>query len=187
MTPLVFVGVDIAYRRDTAAVAAVYRHRESTKFALFDHRIWHPPVYIPDVTKSLLRLVERVPVGGIYFDPFQFMSESQRLSDAGLGHLLFEVNQSSHMVEVGNNLHGVLQRGDFLMHDDDKEVRSQFSWCAAKETERGYRIVKQQQSKPIDVVVAIAMGLWGASQDTSHIGHPSTDEDEHSVALEDLP
>lgn len=187
MLPLIFVGVDIAYRRDTAAVAAIYRHRESDKFALFDHRIWQPPVYIPDVTKALLRLVQQVPVGGIYFDPFQFMSESQRLSEAGLGHLLFEVNQSSHMVEVGNNLHGIMQRGDFLMHSDASEVRSQFSWCAAKETERGYRIVKQQQSKPIDVVIAIAMAIWGASQDTSHITHSAVESDEHAVSLQDLP
>lgn len=183
--PLCYLGVDIAYRRDTAAVAAVYRHREWGKFCLYDHRIWQPPVHIPHVTDAVLRFLRDHRCGGIFFDPFQWMSESQKLAEMGYERLLREVNQSSEMVEIGNNLHGTMVRGDFLRYSDP-EVSSQFGWCAAEATERGYRIVKQKQSKPIDVVVAIAMALWGACQDFNYLNLPSYTEDDHAVSLSDL-
>ena len=82
------------------------------------------------------------------------------------------------MVAIGNNLQMLMQRGDFLLYKD-AVVRNHFSWCAAKSTERGYRIVKQAQSKPIDIVVAMAMAVWGSS-------HPTYDRSVHSVGVMDL-
>ena len=68
----------------------------------------------------------------------------------------------------------------------DATIRNQFSWCAAKTTEKGYRIVKQQQSKPIDIVVALAMATWGSSQDISYTTHPTYDRSLHNVGVLDL-
>ena len=79
----------------------------------------------------------------------------------------------------------LMQRGDFLLYKD-AVIRNHFSWCAAKSTERGYRIVKQAQSKPIDIVVAMAMAVWGSSQDLSHTSHPTYDRSVHSVGVMDL-
>ena len=186
ISPLLYLGIDIAYRRDTAAVAIVYLDAETSRYCLWDHRIWQPPVHIPDVTEAVLRVLRGYRVAGVLFDPFQYVGESQRLAKEGYGRILVEVNQSSEMVEVGNNLHTHMQRSDFYLYNND-EILSQFSWCAARATERGYRIVKSQQSKPVDIVVAIAMALWGATRDVAGIAQPAYDDEAHAVALEDMP
>jgi phage terminase large subunit-like protein len=186
VTPILHVGVDIGYKRDTSAVCAVYRHPELQKHCLFCHRSWEPPVHIPDVTAYVRMLLEGERVAGVWYDPHQWAAEAQRLSEDGYGYQLQEVNQSGDfMVAIGNNLQMLMQRGDFLLYRDTT-VRNHFSWCAAKTTEKGYRIVKQVQSKPIDIVVAVAMAAYGSSQDLSHTTHPTYDESVHSVSLLDL-
>tara|TARA_R110002110_G_scaffold85008_3_gene220812 strand:- start:2795 stop:3373 length:579 start_codon:yes stop_codon:yes gene_type:complete len=186
ISPILHVGVDIGYRRDTSAVVAVYRHPEWAKQVLFCHRSWEPPVHIPQVTDYVTMLLEKERVAGVWFDPHQWAAESQRLAEAGHGHQLREVEQSgSFMVAIGNNMQMLMQRGDFLLYKDTT-VRNHFAWCAAKSTERGYRIVKQSQSKPVDIVVAMAMAVWGSSQDISHTSHPTYNRSIHSVGLMDL-
>jgi phage terminase large subunit-like protein len=184
--PILHVGVDIGYRRDTSAVVAMYRHPEWNQHCLFCHKAWTPPVHIPNVTAYVRLLLSKERVAGVWFDPHQWAAEAQHLAGEGYDHQLQEVQQSgSFMVAIGNNLSNLMQRGNFLLYKN-AEVRNHFSWCAAKATERGYRIVKQAQSKPIDIVVAMAMAAWGSSQDLSHMTHPTYDRSVHSVGVLDL-
>ena len=186
VAPILHIGVDIAYKRDTSAVCGVYRHQEWNKHVLFCHKSWEPPVHIPAVTAYVRELLEKERVAGVWFDPHQWAAEAQRLAEGGYAHQLQEVNQSGEfMVGIGNNLQMLMQRGDFLLYNDST-IRNQFSWCAAKTTEKGYRIVKQQQSKPIDIVVALAMATWGSSQDISYTTHPTYDRSIHNVGVLDL-
>jgi len=161
---------------------------EWDKVCVWGHRKWEAgggEVFIPEVTALVLRLLKEEQVGSVLFDPYQWKAESQRLVEAGYGRFLREVNQSSEMVAIGNNLHGLIQRGDLLMYDDG-DLRNHFLWCAAKHTERGYRIVKQQQSKPIDLVVALAMACWGATESEEEGVAPSYDRDHHVVGVGEL-
>ena len=184
MTPIVHFGVDVAYRRDTAAVAGVYRDYDSGVFCLRCHKVWEPPVHIPAITDYLLERFDDESVAGIWYDPHQYAAESQRLSTAGFGRFLHEVNQSGpFMIQIATDLHTHLQGQTFDLYDDTR-VQSFFSWCAVKMSEAGPRIVKQAQTKPVDFVVACAMALHGASQDEGFLESPAFQEEEHVVQLE---
>jgi len=186
MTPILHLGLDLAYRRDMAAAVGVYRDYETGVYCLHCHKVWEPPVHIPAVTDYVLERFADESVAGIWFDPHQYAAEAQRLNAQGYGRFLHEVNQSGpFMIQIATTLHTHLQAKTLDMYDDNR-VASFFSWCAVKMTEAGPRIIKQAQTKPIDFVVACAMALHGASQDEGYLEAPSFDEKEHVVQLEML-
>ena len=195
--PVLFIGVDIGVRRDTSAMAAVYRAEGG--FMLWGHKIITPrkkgevfstgprEVNIhKNISDTLLKLCEDRRVAGIWYDPFQFISESQRLTDKGFGRLLFEVNQQTEMPGFSNTLETCITEGSLFLYPD-QEVKNHFLWTTAKETERGWRIIKRKQTKPIDFVVALGMALYGASSADGELYHPSYREDVHSMSMMSLP
>ena len=92
--PILHLGVDIGVKRYTSAVSAVYRHPDWQQFVLYCHRIWQPPVHIPSVTDYLRMIISNERVVAIWYDPYQFASEAQKLSEEGHGRIMKEVNQS---------------------------------------------------------------------------------------------
>lgn len=84
VAPILHIGVDIAYKRDTSAVCGVYRHQEWNKHVLFCHKSWEPPVHIPAVTAYVRELLEKERVAGVWFDPHQWAAEAQRLAEVGM-------------------------------------------------------------------------------------------------------
>ena len=186
MTLIVHLGLDVGFRRDTSAVVGIYRDYDTGVFSLRCHKVWEPPVHIPDVTKYISERFADESVAGLWYDPHQYAAEAMRLSADGYGRFLHEVNQSGpFMIQIATNLHTHLQAKTFDLYDDNR-VASYFSWCAVKMSEQGPRIVKQAQTKPVDYVVACAMALWGAGQDEGYLEAPSFDEKEHVVQLEML-
>lgn len=184
---VIHLGVDIAVKRDSAAIAAVCKHPDSLVYALWGHKIYKPPVNIhTTVVVCLEKLLQERRVAQIMYDPYQFQSEAQRLADKGYDRLLKEVNQQTEMVAYANTLDTHLKQGTLMLYHD-VEIRSHFSWAAAQETERGWRIVKRKQSRQIDAVVAIAMALAGATADLSHVVHPSYNETVHHRSMLFLP
>jgi len=185
--PLLYIGVDIAVKRDNAAVVAIYQDYEQSLFYLWGHRIFKPPVnLVVDVEPHLLNLLTNHRVAGMIYDPYQFETTRQRLHEAGFGHKLIECNQQTQMVQAANTLHTHLTQGTLKMYQDP-DIHSNFSWCAAQQTERGWRIVKQKQSKQIDFVVALAMALMLATGETGHAYHPSINENTHGRSVMVLP
>lgn len=191
--PPLFVGVDIGYSRDTLAVAAVFRNPHERGYCLWGHRIWAPDrrtgaqVQINKTAVPLLaHLLEHQRVAQILYDPYQFKSEAQRLAEDGYGRVLREVNQQSESVVFTNTLHDHIYNGTFFAYPD-AELRSHFSWAAGKQTERGWRLVKLKQAKPIDGVVAVAMALMGATADLGHTKLPAYRDETHSPSLMSMP
>ena len=185
--PLLFVGLDIAVKRDTCAVAAVYRDHDTREVILWGHQIWQPPVnLVTQVEPMLFRLFTSARIAALLYDPYQAASTAQRLSESGYGPRLIEVNQQTQMVPAANTLHHLITTGQLVAYRDP-DVRAQFSWCAAQHTERGWRIVKQKQTKPIDVVVALAMACAGAVGDLGHTQHPGYNPLLHARSAEVLP
>lgn len=194
--PVIYIGVDIGVKRDTSAIAGVYRGEGG--FYLWGHKIivphpkgslTHAPTVVnihKSVSDTLLALCQTKRVAGIWYDPYQFISESQRLTDLGFGRLLFEVNQQTEMPVFSNMLETCITEGTLFLYKD-AEIKNHFLWTTAKETERGWRIVKRKQTKPIDFVVALGMALYGASSDEGELHHPSYREDVHSMPMEMLP
>ncbi len=172
--PLLYIGVDIAIKRDTAAVVAVYNDYDNRQFCLWGHKIFKPPVnMVLQVEPLLLDLLKNQRVGSMGYDPYQFATTQQKLIEAGHGHKLVEINQQTLMVPAANTLHSHLSDPGSLKLYTDPDPHSHFSWCAAEHTERGWRIVKRHQAKPVDFVVALAMALMVATGETGHTLHPA--------------
>ena len=187
MDPILFVGVDIGIKKDTSAIVAVYHDYEEQYFRLWGCRIYRPPVnMVTQVEPCLLRLLKPQQVAMINYDPYMMATTRQRLVEEGFGSKLNEVNQGTEMILASNTLHSHMVE-DTLALVDDQELRAHFSHCNAKQTERGWRIVKASQSRPVDGVVATAMALMAATGDENYNRHPSYLPSMHGRSIEALP
>lgn len=183
--PVIYLGLDIATERDTAALAGVYYHED--KMRLWGHRIWEPPVNIPNqVLPTLRHMLTTHRIGCLAFDPFQFISESQRLANEGYEHLLRKVNQSSENVAFSNVLHEHMRSKTYVQYTD-RIRRNHYSWAVARAGERGFSIKKSRQTKHIDVVIAEAMAIYACAEDMQNHHHPSYRDDTHSRSILALP
>lgn len=184
--PILHLGLDIATKRDTCAVVGLVHDYDKDIFYQYGHKIWHPPVNIAeDVEPWLFEILEKERVAHLLYDPYQAVTTIQRLEAAGYGAKLVEVNQLTEMTRAANALHSVCTEGRIVMYSDP-EVKAQFSWASAQHTERGWRIVKSKQSRQIDVVVALAMSLLGATGEIGYAMHQSYEPDIHSRSAMDL-
>lgn len=184
--PLLYLGLDIGIKRDTSAVTAWYQDYDTGLIRLWGHKIWTPPVNLyTQVEPILFRLLEEQRVAALYFDPYQFEASRQRLAEAGYGHKLVEVNQMTQMVPAAATLHAHIMERKLRFYKDGM-IRAHFGACVFQETERGPRIVKKKQSKPIDFVVAAAMALMGATETSEHRRLPSLSPLRHTRSIADL-
>jgi phage terminase large subunit-like protein len=171
--PVVYLGLDVATKRDTCALVGVAPDDTFDSWTVWGYRIWQPPVDLVTQVEPVLDYVfNHSPVAGLWYDPYQAITLTQRLRANGHGHRLVEVNQQTRMTAAANTLHSTLTENRLAL-PDDVELRSHFSWASAKQTERGWRIIKLVQTKKIDVVVALAMALMGASQEHGHGTYPA--------------
>lgn len=173
--PLLYVGWDIGIKRDTTAIVAFYLNEHTDRYCLWGHRIFSPtkdkPVNMTqDVEPLIVNLLSNQRVAALMYDPYQAATTAQKLEDLGYGNQLIEVNQLTEMTEAANTLHGLIHAGRLQMYYD-LDLRSHFAHANAQQTERGWRIVKQRQSLPIDAVVACAMALLGATRQSGRRLH----------------
>ena len=185
--PVLYFGLDIATKRDTCALVGVYQNYDTETVQLWGHKIWEPPVnLVTDVEPMLHYILTKQRVASLLFDPFQAYAITQRLETEGYGSKLVDVNQMSQMPQAANLLHEMLTEERLHLYDHP-EVKSHFSWANAKQTERGWRIVKMKQTRPIDFVVALAMALMGCINETGHAIHKSLSSDRHMRPMQVIP
>ena len=185
--PILYIGLDIGVKRDTTGLACLYQDYDTGQIHLWGHRIFVPPVNIEkQVEPVLLSIFEKQRVAALMFDPYMMATTAQRLKEKGYESRLQEVNQLTHMTEACNTLHSCMTEERLTLYPD-ADIRAQFSVAAAKHTERGWRIIKQKQSRPIDIVVAIAMALLGVTQETGQALHPSFNVAQHTRSAWSLP
>ncbi len=108
------------------------------------------------------------------------------MQDAGFGELLREINQQSQMVEMGNTMHDHLTAQTFALYADPT-LRAHFLAAAAEVSERGWRVKKLKQSKPIDGCISAIMALAASVEDLGYTVHRSYDETLHTAPLTSLP
>lgn len=185
--PILYLGVDVAYRRDSSAISAVYWDGDLEKYCLYGHMIYRPPVNISkQVTGQVLSMLENNRVAKVLYDPYQFVSEAQRLEDGGYERQMQEVNQTTENTMFANLLRGHYVDNMFWTYPDP-ERRTHYMWCVTVATERGFRITKKNQSRQIDTVIADAMALYGCVQDRTTHHYPEYDEVSHGTTLANLP
>jgi|1_EtaG_2_1085319.scaffolds.fasta_scaffold01141_8 phage terminase large subunit-like protein len=188
--PLLYLGLDIGIRRDSTALSAVYRDfTEEKYFKMWGCRIWTPTIGNPvnmvtQVQPVLLKLLQEQRIAALAYDPYQMETTQQWLTEKGFSDVLVPINQQTEMTRAANTLHSQCVEKTFLMFKDPT-LRSHFHSMVAQHTERGYRIIKQKQSKPIDAGIATAMAVTAATGETGHIHHPtlSTNHSRSAVML----
>jgi phage terminase large subunit-like protein len=188
--PVLFGGVDIGYRNDTAAVTFSFRDPRNGRYGIFDYQCWDPAmsggeVHLKSVTDALLRVIDNHHVAKLLFDPFQFIQGKQELEAKGHGHILEECNQQAANPAFCTNLKVLLTEGvvDWYPTDD---IRNHFKYAAVRATERGWRIEKKVQSRPIDLVISTGMSLWACVESSGSFASGNYAESRHSRTVREL-
>lgn len=158
----IFIGVDGAYKHDSAAVVATYYDLAQKKVGVALHRIWEPGGKELDldatIGDTLRELRQSYHIVKVLYDPYQLVSLSQQLRRDGLPML--EYPQSvANLTAIGQNLYDLI-KGHNLIAYADADLRKQMSHAVAVQSSRGWRIAKEKASNKIDAVVALAMSAY---------------------------
>jgi len=180
------VGIDIGYSHDSSSVVGVYREGDKVVLAL--HKCWIPTkthkIDIEEtVEKYLIELHKNFNVDSFNYDPFQFHRSGISLAKEGLKMVEFP-QTTDRLVEAGENLYSLIKGRNLVVYRD-REVRSHVLKSIAKESSRGFRLIKSKQSERIDLAISLAMSCVKAvNLDTSRLRIRSLDEPEKMSAKE---
>ena len=158
----IFVGLDIGYRNDYTAIVSVAKTEDSIR--LVDHKAFKPgkdEINFEDIENYLLDLNKNYDIQGIYFDPFQAVNLAQNLKKKNIN--MVELPQSQQKtIEFSQNLYDHIKNQKIAFYEN-RELRESLINCQVKYSTRGYRIIKKVQSKKIDLAIALAMAVYGAT------------------------
>ncbi len=167
----VVVAVDAGIKSDTSAVVAVAK--KDNRIMLVAHRKWTPssenPIDIEEtIEKYLLELKDRFNVIEVRYDPYQLHRTGTSLAKEGLNMVEFP-QTVPNLTEMGQNLFDLIKGRNLQLYADaDMRLHAQHS--RARETPRGFRLVKGMSTKKIDLMIALAMAALGAIKNTSKEG-----------------
>jgi hypothetical protein len=159
-----WVGVDLGVRKDSTAIVTVSA-RPDGRYAVAA-RILRPvegglplelvEAEIRDVCEGLGNLQQ------VVYDPWSFRRSAEILESEGLP--MFDFPQShERMANASANLYRMIEAGE-LVHDGDPALRAHVMAGSVKNTERGWRLVKDPKlSRPIDGLIALAMAAFPAA------------------------
>jgi phage terminase large subunit-like protein len=154
----VYVGVDIGLKHDCSAIAAVSVHGED--ICLVAHELFVPKGKAPleleeTVEAAILALSSRCSIRQVFYDPYQFQRSAQALRAKGVPCQEY-AQTVGNTVKMSETLSTLIQNKRLRLYPS-REVRAHLLNAKAKETERGWRLVKRKASKKIDLAVAVAL------------------------------
>jgi hypothetical protein len=161
----IWIGIDAAYKWDSAAIVAVTYDPKTQQVVLVFHRTFQPSPTDPlnfeqTIEQTILDLSKRFQIRQVLFDPYQMVATSQRLAKAGIP--IEEFPQSSGNMTAASMQLSDLINGQNIILYPDSAMRTAMIHTVAKESERGGRITKEKASHKIDVIVALAMAAYAA-------------------------
>jgi phage terminase large subunit-like protein len=129
------------------------------------HRIWTPssthPLDLEAVEAHLLDLATQYDVRAIACDPYHMHGSMQRLRERGL--LVEEFPQTEdRLTRIGQTLHDLIRERRLVVYPSEA-LRQHILAASARDTERGFRIVKTTASRKIDATIALAMAAHAAT------------------------
>lgn len=173
------VGVDVAIKKDRAAVVSAYRRgsQDSRMLCLGPKRFWQPSPEDPldleeTIEKYLMELSEKYYIREILYDPYQFHRSATTLAKKGLK--LTEFPQTvPNLTAIGQNLYDLIEFRGLALYPDT-ELRKEAAMAVGKETGRGLRIVKEKVSHKIDQIIALAEACYAAVLNPEEEREPRT-------------
>lgn len=150
----VWAAVDVG--TNPAIVLAALRDEEA---AAVHAVIFDGQVPLERVEAELMTLAEKYDIREVAFDRVGFQRSAELLEAQGLP--MMEIPHSpERMSIVSMTLHRLIQQSK-LRHDGDPALRKQVLGAITKETERGWRLVKSEDSRAL---IAMAMAVHQATQ-----------------------
>lgn len=167
LTGSLFVGVDVGLKSDSTAIAAVKYDTFSDRLVVAGHRIWQPrPGQMIDLGSTLEFFIRglstRAEIVKLLYDPSQAQRSMQMLREAWI--------DCEELAQTQNNLSTATQTlYDFLVNRKLRvypaaDLRTHVLNASTKETERVFRLVKENQKRKIDAAVALSFAVLAAVQ-----------------------
>ena len=164
-SPPLYCSIDVGIKHDSSAVVGVYRDKNMVKLALAQS--WIPskknPLDIDETVGRYLRSVNKdFNLKIVYFDPWQCHQLATELKKEGLRMEEFP-QTTDRLTQMGQNLYNLVTGRNLLLYPH-KEMRNEAQKTLAKESQRGFRIVKKKASERIDLIISLAMACQGCVQ-----------------------
>jgi phage terminase large subunit-like protein len=160
----VWIGVDVGVRNDSTAVVTVAA-REGGSVAV-KARVLKPGsegIALEAVERAVREACEGRNVRAVLYDPWRFQRSAEILGEEGLPVVEFP-QSPERMANASENLFRLIETG-MLAHDGDPVLRAHVVAGVTKQTERGWRLVKDPKlARPIDALIALAMAALPAAQ-----------------------
>lgn len=166
----IYVGVDVGLVHDCTAVSiawvrdntvCVQSHVFSAVADVPAHEYYDTGrIDLEDVESYIRELADKYHIAELVFDPRFFERSAQSLS--GEGMTVAPMHQSSAAMADAYQEFFQAAREGRIRHDGDPVLAEHVAATAAKQTPRGWKISKIDQSKRIDACVATVMAHWRA-------------------------
>ncbi|MBA7573320.1 hypothetical protein ES708_15121 [subsurface metagenome] len=96
----------------------------------------------------------------VFYDPYQFKRSAQTLEKEGIK--MVEYPQTlDRLTAMSQNLYDLI-KGRNLILFNEHDLKKHLLNAQAKESTRGWRIIKRESSKKIDLAISLAMASQGA-------------------------
>jgi phage terminase large subunit-like protein len=161
----VWCGLDLGLKHDSTALLACAWDGERVRVVC--HQIFIPVAgETLDVESTaeaaVLSLSSRFAVQSVFFDPWQGIALSQRLTRAGVNMVEWPQTLGNLSLMAGNLLELIKRRQIVCYQADD--LRQAVAKTVAIESSRGWRLGKAKQSDRVDPVIALAMAALATIQ-----------------------
>lgn len=162
----VWVGVDLGVRHDTTAIVSCWLRPTDNRWVV-DAKVLVPPggdraLPVSLVEDEIRALRQRFRLLGVTYDPWSLRRSAELLEAEGLPMVEHPMS-AERMALASAHLYRLIEEKR-IAHNGDPVLRSHVLSASTKETERGWRLVKDSKArKPIDACIALAISLSTAS------------------------
>jgi phage terminase large subunit-like protein len=152
-----FVGVDMALRHDTCAVA--YGQINKKGVIKVAAKIWQPQgenyLDVQEIEAFIIELATKYKVIEVAYDPAFMERTAQVLLDRGINMVNFPQTHSRMIPACGISYETIANKK--LMHNADPEFTDQVLSAAQKTTDSGWRLSKGRSKRKIDSAIAMVL------------------------------
>lgn len=162
----VCAGIDIGLKHDTSAIVLVGGITKET-LGVIDHKCFVPTKgqtldLEKTVEAAMLSYNKKYSIKACFYDPYQFARSARTLEKVGIKMIEYP-QTNSNCVLMSETLSGLLNN-QLLMLYRNQELRQHLLNAEARDTPRGWRLVKRKQSKKIDLAISLAMACQAAQE-----------------------
>lgn len=159
----IIVGLDIGLKHDTTGVVAVSKEGNKIKLVNIKKFQGRPGKEInleEQVERHIKKLNENFNLIEVRYDPYQFARSAQTLTKEGIKMVEFP-QTLDRLTQMSQNLYDLI-KGKNLVLFQDPDLKKHLLNSQAKESTRGWRIIKKESSRKIDLAISLAMACQGA-------------------------